>query len=420
MAVYWLDLVRYADTVGYHGDQPHNISPYRDWVITAFNDNMPYDQFTREQLAGDLLPGSSVQQKWRPGTIGFCKPPTREDYSSRNMMPFMPPTGYAMFPKSGWVQPYWTVHNVTTISMTPTPSKTIIPSLPFLPILPIVDFNGNKLPTERPPEIQIHTDENSEKLELLSKQIDQTLSVEKQSELKNLRGSKRKAIPVSEKAKDANKTQWQEKINRINQQIAQVAKPAVLQKYRKLVREKKGVEDKGRWTMVSQAVKPRVMRVLPRGNWMDDSGPIVLPAVPEFLGEIDSDKKRLDRLDLANWLTDTEKGIGLLNARVLANRIWYLLFGKGLAPDLTDFGGQGTPPDHPELLDNLAITLVEKTGTSKRSSRIFFSAGPTAKASLPPKAIKASSLPEDYLLNLCGIILWRSADYWWIKLEGPV
>ncbi|MDP6504047.1 MAG: DUF1549 domain-containing protein, partial [Planctomycetota bacterium] len=56
MAIYWLDLVRYADTVGYHGDQDHAISPYRDYVIKAFNDNMPFDRFTREQLAGDLLP----------------------------------------------------------------------------------------------------------------------------------------------------------------------------------------------------------------------------------------------------------------------------------------------------------------------------------------------------------------------------
>ena len=172
--------------------------------------------------------------------------------------------------------------------------------------------------------------------------------------------------------------------------------------------------------MVSQAVKPRVMRVLPRGNWMDDSGPIVLPAVPEFLGKIDSDKKRLDRLDLANWLTDTEDGIGLLNARVLANRIWYLLFGKGLAPDLTDFGGQGTPPEHPELLDNLAITLVEKDWDIKAFIKDILLSRTYRQASLPPKAIKHSSLPEDCLLNLCGIIPWRSADYWWIKLEGPV
>ncbi|MGB2187031.1 MAG: DUF1549 domain-containing protein, partial [Akkermansiaceae bacterium] len=67
MAIYWLDLVRYADTVGYHGDQDHNISPYRDYVIKAFNDNTPFDQFTREQLAGDLLPNPTVWQKVASG-----------------------------------------------------------------------------------------------------------------------------------------------------------------------------------------------------------------------------------------------------------------------------------------------------------------------------------------------------------------
>src|SRR5207248_236682 len=67
MAVYWLDLVRYADTVGYHGDQEHHISPYRDYVIKAFNKNLPFDQFTAEQLAGDLLPGATVEQKIASG-----------------------------------------------------------------------------------------------------------------------------------------------------------------------------------------------------------------------------------------------------------------------------------------------------------------------------------------------------------------
>ena len=63
MAMYWLDLVRYADTVGYHGDQDHHASPYRDYVIDAFNLNMPFDRFTREQLAGDLLPNPTTDQK---------------------------------------------------------------------------------------------------------------------------------------------------------------------------------------------------------------------------------------------------------------------------------------------------------------------------------------------------------------------
>ena len=62
MAMYWLDLVRYADTVGYHGDQDVSISPFRDYVISAFNSNMPFDQFTREQLAGDLLEAPTRDQ----------------------------------------------------------------------------------------------------------------------------------------------------------------------------------------------------------------------------------------------------------------------------------------------------------------------------------------------------------------------
>ncbi len=67
MAVPWLDLVRYADTVGYHGDQNQRIFPYRDYVIDAFNSNMPFDQFTREQLGGDLLPNATLSQKVATG-----------------------------------------------------------------------------------------------------------------------------------------------------------------------------------------------------------------------------------------------------------------------------------------------------------------------------------------------------------------
>jgi hypothetical protein len=63
MAIGWLDVVRFADTIGYHSDNPRNVWPYRDFVIKAFNENMPFDEFTREQLAGDLLPNSSREQK---------------------------------------------------------------------------------------------------------------------------------------------------------------------------------------------------------------------------------------------------------------------------------------------------------------------------------------------------------------------
>src|SRR5213079_1759840 len=67
MAIYWLDLVRYADSIGYHSDNPRDIAPYRDYVIKSFNQNKRFDQFTIEQLAGDLLPNPTVEQKVATG-----------------------------------------------------------------------------------------------------------------------------------------------------------------------------------------------------------------------------------------------------------------------------------------------------------------------------------------------------------------
>ncbi len=67
MAVWWLDLVRYADSAGYHSDKERNVSPFRDYIIAAFNDNKPFDQMTVEHLAGDLLPNATQEQK-----VGSC------------------------------------------------------------------------------------------------------------------------------------------------------------------------------------------------------------------------------------------------------------------------------------------------------------------------------------------------------------
>jgi len=120
------------------------------------------------------------------------------------------------------------------------------------------------------------------------------------------------------------------------------------------------VKSAARQTMITVALeKPRETRVLPRGNWLDDSGDVVLPAYPEFLGGDGEPEGRLDRLDLATWLTDGSQRSGRLTARVFANRFWYLFFGSGLSKVLEDFGGQGEAPVHPELLDHLAHAFVE-------------------------------------------------------------
>ncbi len=110
--------------------------------------------------------------------------------------------------------------------------------------------------------------------------------------------------------------------------------------------------------------------MLARGDWQDDSGELVQPAIPEYWGKLTGSGERLTRLDLANWLVNTEEGVGLLTARVMVNRLWALLFGQGIA-DLNDFGGQGKPPTHPELLDRLAWEFVESGWDVKHMLRLM-------------------------------------------------
>jgi len=130
---------------------------------------------------------------------------------------------------------------------------------------------------------------------------------------------------------------------------------------RKLIRdaegEKKQIEDTARKVLVTIADKPRVVRILGRGDWQDASGEIVEPAVPESLGSVEASAgKRLTRLDLARWLADPQNP---LTARVFVNRLWKLMFGRGLVQSLGDFGSQGSLPSHPQLLDFLAVDFME-------------------------------------------------------------
>ncbi|MHC4995077.1 MAG: DUF1553 domain-containing protein, partial [Planctomycetota bacterium] len=118
-------------------------------------------------------------------------------------------------------------------------------------------------------------------------------------------------------------------------------------------------------SLITATVEPREIRVLPRGNWMDDSGAVVAPAVPAFLDAIKTDE-RLTRLELAKWLVSDRNPLG---ARVFVNRVWAMLFGRGIAGTLEDLGSQGDWPTHPELLDHLAYGFQSDGGDVKRLIR---------------------------------------------------
>ena len=111
--------------------------------------------------------------------------------------------------------------------------------------------------------------------------------------------------------------------------------------------------------MVTESMEPRETRLLPRGDWMSDAGALLQPAIPEFLGKLDTGGRRANRLDLANWLVSPENP---LTARVFVNRLWRQFFGTGLSRVLEDVGSQGEWPSHPELLDWLAAEFMNPEG----------------------------------------------------------
>jgi hypothetical protein len=124
------------------------------------------------------------------------------------------------------------------------------------------------------------------------------------------------------------------------------------------------------WTMVTQATKPLEVRVLPRGNFLDQSGPVVLPSTPSFLPGLrtSTDQKRLTRLDLADWIVSKDNPI---TARTVMNRLWQVFHGTGLSAVLDDLGSQGELPSHPELLEWLALEFRDKGWDMKKMARLM-------------------------------------------------
>jgi hypothetical protein len=318
MAAFWLDLARYADSVGYHGDQEVSAWPFRDWVVNAFNDNKRFDVFTREQLAGDLLPNPTTAQKIASGynrlgmmsAEGGVQP---KEYLAKYAAERVRAVGGA------WLGLTTGCAECHDHKFDPITAKDFYQLEAFFAD---IQERGLYDGSNFAPFLDLPTDDQAKRL----KKLDATAKAkEKLTSGLRLVVGQAASVTADRQAKAARKahTDFQRSVPR---------------------------------TLVTVTVPPRPIRLLPRGNWMDDSGPIVEPATPAVLPQPAKKAGLLTRLDLADWLVAKENP---LTARVLANRLWKLYFGVGLAKKLDDLGSQGDAPTHPELLEYLASTLRE-------------------------------------------------------------
>lgn len=259
----WLDLARYADSMGYEKDSLRTIWPFRDWVVRALNDNLPFDHFTELQLAGDLLPDSThdalVATGFHRNTMTNTEGGTDdEEFRDAAVKDRVATTGQV------WMGLTWGCAQCHSHKFDPLSQREYYSLYAF--------FNQSA-----------DADKNDDS-------------------------------PVLE------------------------------------------LED---------SVSTPVMRELPpdqrrrtflhlSGNFMNPGEPVE-PSVPDSFHPLPSGAPT-DRLGLARWITSDHNP---LTARVLVNRLWARLFGRGIVPTEEDFGTQGEPPTHPALLDWLAMELME-------------------------------------------------------------
>ncbi len=316
----WLDLARYADSAGYGSDPLRpNIWPWRDWVIDAFNRNLRYDQFTIEQLAGDLLPSPTPQQ--RIATAFHRNTMTNTEGGTDD-------EEFRVAAVKDRVDTTLQVWMGLTMGCAKCHSHKYDPITQQEYYRFYAIFNqtaDNDQPDERP-TLAAPTVEQQQQNRRIDREI---ATVKKQltaPPLAAVRALRLMPVPV--------------------ESLALLGEIGKLEKSRPAVTRVP--------VMVELPAKQRRQTYLMvKGNYLNP-GAKVEPGVPAAFNPLLKDTSA-NRLDVAKWLVDPDNP---LTARVAVNRYWSALFGTGLVETEEDFGTQGEMPSHPELLDWLATEYV--------------------------------------------------------------
>jgi hypothetical protein len=318
----WLDLARYADSTGYADDPPRTIWLFRDYVIRSFNANKPLDQFTVEQIAGDLLPNPTQEQLI---ATAFHRNTLTNNEGGTNDEEFR---NVAVVDRVNTTLAVW-MGTTAACAQCHNHKYDPITQEEYFRLFAFFNSSEDADRKDEAPVLALPTPAELQQkaaLEAEIKELEESLA--KEMEKKDEAGAK--------------------KLEQLKKKLADF-KPLSVPIMRELPADKR-----------------RVTKLQQRGNFLDlaqevSAGtPAAFPPLPGGMAA--------DRLALAKWLVDQDNP---LTARVLANRYWEQLFGVGLVATSEEFGSQGDLPSHPELLDWLATELIRLQWDHKAFLRLL-------------------------------------------------
>jgi hypothetical protein len=378
MALPWLDGARYSDTHGYSIDDHRDMWAWRDWVIHAFSNNQPYDRFLLEQIAGDLIPDATPDQIAATGFLrnsmnthegGTIAEEYRVNYTL-DKVDAVSTTVLGLTMKCAQChdhkydpfsqKEYFQMYAFFNTCSEPGQGATNANTKPVMEYASPLGDGGMAGLKARVAELEYH------KLHPTAPVIKARAEWEAGQAPSDGPLAAALTTPAGQRTDDHWKT--------INDAFLKSGDPmaARMQIAIKTIDvEIKVLQEhikRGKTTVMVMDHKPELRKthILLRGAY-DQYGEEVTPGVPAVLPPLGTNESAT-RLDLAKWIIRPDHP---LTARVAVNRLWQMVFGRGIVETAGDFGNQGSWPTHPELLDWLAVDLTENGWNMRHTLRLI-------------------------------------------------
>lgn len=386
---WWLDQARYADSNGYSIDAPRAIWKFRDWVVNALNADMPFDQFTVEQLAGDLLPEATESQKI---ATGFHRNTTINQEGGIDLEQFRVESVFDRVATTGTVWLGLTIGcaQCHDHKFDPIEQREFYQLFAFLnnqdePTLKVNDpsydelrLKDELLACEKPLAefLQSHRE--------LQREWESTLAEPALSKV-HFAIKPLLSKPIQDRSIVENSTVYASGPGAADQVFR-----ALNEKFKAALE----LHDGGITTMVLvERPERRRTTIFTKGDFTRPADE-VSAGTPAALHRYANSTGNNNRLDLARWIVSAENP---LTARVIANRVWQQFFGRGIVETENDFGSQGALPTHPELLDWLATEFIQEGWKLKTLHRTIVCSNAYRQSSVERPELKQKD-PNNYLL----------------------